>query len=174
MDQVPGCVNLYISGLAALDQPDLLEQKGITHILTILEFDYCDYEEFSHFRRLLILAEDSSGQNLLQFFAATNAFIDEGLAAAGGAVLVHCAMGQSRSATVVCAYLMRRFGGLTAGQAVERLREARPVCEPNGAFVGQLEVFGRMLGAAGEGGARAVYLEWEGGRSGGGLVGVEG
>jgi len=42
MDQVPNCGKLYISGLGPLDQPDLLEQKDMTHILSLLEFDYCE------------------------------------------------------------------------------------------------------------------------------------
>jgi hypothetical protein len=38
--------NLYISRLEALDQIDDLAQAGITYILSILKFDYCDYEEY--------------------------------------------------------------------------------------------------------------------------------
>lgn len=157
MDRVPGCGKLYISGLDALDQPDLLEQKGVTHILTILEFDYCDYEEFAHFRRLLISAEDSSGENLLRHSGVANAFIDDGLAS-GGVVLVHCAMGQSRSTTVLCAYLMERHR-LSPLQALERLQEARPMCPPNGGFMVQLGAFERMLQAGGEGDAEEIYCQ---------------
>ncbi|KAK5123593.1 hypothetical protein LTR85_002631 [Meristemomyces frigidus] len=103
MDQVPSCDGkLYISGLDAVNQPDLLEEKGITHTLTILEFDYCDYEEYSRYHRLLIQAEDNPKENLLRHIEATNAFITEALDA-GGVVLVHCAMGQSWSAAAVCA-----------------------------------------------------------------------
>merc|ERR1712054_230256 len=62
---------------------------------------------------------------------------------AGGGVFVHCAMGKSRSATVVCAYLMRRYG-ITSDQALSQIREARPLCEPNEGFWKQLELYHAM------------------------------
>ncbi|RMX84158.1 hypothetical protein D0869_04773 [Hortaea werneckii] len=53
------------------------------------------------------------------------------------------AMGKSRSATVVCAYLMRRYG-ITADQALSQIREARSLCEPNEGFWKQLELYHAM------------------------------
>ena len=47
MDQLPSAGKLFIGGLKALDQPNLLDDAKITHILSILEFDYCEYEEFA-------------------------------------------------------------------------------------------------------------------------------
>lgn len=52
-------------------------------------------------------------------------------------------MGKSRSATVVCAYLMQRYG-LTPDQALAQIRETRPLCEPNEGFWKQLELYHRM------------------------------
>lgn len=49
-------------------------------------------------------------------------------------------MGKSRSATVVCAYLMHHYR-LTPTQALSQLREARPFCEPNEGFMKQLELY---------------------------------
>lgn len=160
MDKVPGCGNLYIGSLQELNQPDLLEQTKITHILSILEFDYCDYEEYSQYKRLLIRAEDAGFQDLLTHFKTTNAFIDEALGNSSGVVLVHCAMGQSRSAAVVCAYLMYKFH-FSAEQALDALREARPVVAPNAGFMAQLEEYGRMLQAAA--GAAQVMVQPEDG-----------
>ncbi|KLO18102.1 hypothetical protein SCHPADRAFT_867237 [Schizopora paradoxa] len=55
-------------------------------------------------------------------------------------VLVHCVMGISRSATVVCAYLMatRRF---SPAQALAFVRRRRPQVHPNYGFYRQLAVF---------------------------------
>lgn len=50
------------------------------------------------------------------------------------------AMGKSRSATVVCAYLMKQ-NDWTPKQALGNLRQARPFCEPNDGFMRQLQVF---------------------------------
>lgn len=52
-------------------------------------------------------------------------------------------MGKSRSATVVCAYLMSRYG-ISPSEALAQLREARPFCEPNDGFMKQLELYHKM------------------------------
>jgi hypothetical protein len=49
---------------------------------------------------------------------------------AGGGVLVHCIEGKNRSATVLCAYLMKAKG-LTARDAIRYLRSKRPWAEPD-------------------------------------------
>lgn len=52
-------------------------------------------------------------------------------------------MGKSRSATVVCAYLMQLYG-ITPTQALAQVRETRPFCEPNDGFMKQLELYHKM------------------------------
>lgn len=52
-------------------------------------------------------------------------------------------MGKSRSAAVVCAYLMQRYH-VGPAEALRRLREARPFCEPNDGFMAQLELYHRI------------------------------
>ena len=53
------------------------------------------------------------------------------------------AMGKSRSATVVIAYLMHKLR-LNPKEALEKLRESRGVCEPNPGFMKQLELYHDM------------------------------
>jgi atypical dual specificity phosphatase len=67
-------------------------------------------------------------------------FIASVLCAPTGAVLVHCAHGASRSASVVAAHLMSTRGW-TAAETLAYLREQRPVVRPNEGFVNQLEVW---------------------------------
>jgi len=52
-------------------------------------------------------------------------------------------MGKSRSATVVCAYLMQRYD-ITPDQALAQIRETRPLCEPNDGFWKQLALYHQM------------------------------
>lgn len=59
---------------------------------------------------------------------------------AGGAVLVHCAQGVSRSATLVAGYLMWRER-LGCDAAVAVVRATRPIADPNDGFVLQLREF---------------------------------
>ncbi|KAK3656730.1 tyrosine protein phosphatase yvh1 [Elasticomyces elasticus] len=144
MDPIPQCGKLYVGSLEALDQPDLLEEAGITYILSVLEFDYCDYEEFAQFQRLLICAEDDPREDLFRHFDTTNAFTCDALEKLGGTVLIHCAMGQSRSVTIACAYLISR-NGLSAEHAQEIVRLARAEADPNEGFMAQLRDYRKAL-----------------------------
>lgn len=67
-------------------------------------------------------------------------------------------MGKSRSATVVIAYLMNRFH-LSVLDALARLREARPVCEPNSGFMHQLDLYASM-GAPDDVESNPLYQRW--------------
>ena len=166
MDQIPTAGKLFIGGLRALDAPHRLAQAAITHILSVLEFDYCDWEGINQYKRLLIQADDVPRENLLQHFRSTNSFIEDGLRE-DGAVIIHCAMGVSRSATVACAYLMNKFS-LSPEEALGMIRKARPLANPNEGFQEQLKVYHRMLKASSEADANKVYADWvnkEAGRS---------
>ncbi|XP_075385075.1 dual specificity phosphatase 28 [Tenrec ecaudatus] len=65
---------------------------------------------------------------------------------AGGACLVYCKNGRSRSAAVCTAYLMRHRG-LSLAQAFEAVKHARPVAEPNPGFWSQLQQYEGQLWA---------------------------
>lgn len=158
MDQIPQAGKLFIGGLRAIDVPDRLENTAITHILSVLEYDHCDWEEFAKYTRLLIQVEDHPRENLLQHFERTNTFIEDAHRG-DGAVIVHCAMGVSRSATVVCAYLMKTQS-LSPEEALDMIRKSRPPCTPNEGFMGQLEVYHRMLKVASEEDADKIYSDW--------------
>lgn len=149
---------LFIGGLKVIDRPDVLDEHGITHVLSVLEYDHCDYDEYTKYQRLRLAAEDHPSQNLVQHFEKANAFIDQALAVRGR-VLVHCAMGISRSAAVVCAYLMYRYK-IPFLKALGQLQEARPSCAPNTGFIQQLEVFERMLSAQSQQQKVSIYNEW--------------
>jgi dual specificity phosphatase 12 len=170
LDPIPRCPGLYIGGLHALYQHQaLFQREHITHILSVMDHEIygADGEKFSQYagRTLQIRVEDDPNEDLLRHFAATSEFIGNALGEDGkggeGRVFVHCAMGKSRSATVVCAFLMARFA-LRPEVALEWLCEGRPVCEPNPGFWEQLQVWRRVLDCEGDDEARRkVYEEWE-------------
>jgi protein-tyrosine phosphatase len=70
-------------------------------------------------------------------------FIHKSLQAGDGGVLVHCAAGVSRSATIVAAYLMVAYQ-IGAAEATLRVHQARPCVCPNLGFLRQLLRFERM------------------------------
>jgi dual specificity phosphatase 12 len=95
---------------------------------------------------------------ILEHLPNTTKFIDDALSH-GGAVFVHCAMGKSRSATVVMAYLMQKYGR-SVDESLEQLREGRGVCGPNPGFMEQLHVYYHMLHAKEQSDADRIYSEW--------------
>jgi len=159
LDQVPRAGKLYIGGLMALHQrPELFEQANITHIVSVLDFTIYEAGPFGQHKRIMIQVDDDPNENLLRRFRETNSFIDDALREGGG-VFVHCAMGKSRSATVVCAYLMWK-DGVSPHEALKQLCEGRPVCSPNPGFMEQLEIYNHMLKASGDDKADEIYQKW--------------
>ncbi|OCK73916.1 phosphatases II [Lepidopterella palustris CBS 459.81] len=158
IDQVPRAGNLYIGGFYALYQTTLVESANITHVLSVINPSLLDMELLSSFKHYMIEVEDDPNENLLQYFEDSNRFVREGLEQGGG-VFVHCAMGKSRSATLVIAYLMAEHH-LAPSQALAQLCESRPVCDPNSGFMEQLEVYHRMLHAQTSGEKETIYKTW--------------
>ena len=59
------------------------------------------------------------------------------------AVLIHCRLGISRSATIAIGYLMWKHGkGRSA--TLEKVRQKRPCIRPNSSFLEQLSLWGRV------------------------------
>jgi dual specificity phosphatase 12 len=169
VDQVPRAGKLYIGGLYALYQTDLIRAAGITHVLSVIDYDPLLQERFAHLKHFHVRADDHPNENLLQHFEAAVRYIDGALQelnqakeeeGSGGGVFVHCAMGKSRSATLVVAYLMWKYQ-LDPVTALEQLCEGRPVCDPNPGFKEQLEVWGRMCKTEDDEEKRRIYEEWE-------------
>merc|ERR1711972_941019 len=62
-------------------------------------------------------------------------------APSSGALLVHCAMGKPRSASIVIAYIMREEG-LSYEDALAAVQSIRRVVQPNTGFSHQLQWYG--------------------------------
>ncbi|QIW99611.1 hypothetical protein AMS68_005129 [Peltaster fructicola] len=165
VDRVPRAGNLFIGGLYALYQPNAVKEAGITHVLSVIDFDVFQRKEAATFlqsknyEHLNINIDDAPNEDLLQYFKQMTDFIDNGLSS-GGSVYVHCAMGKSRSATAVTAYLMRKYG-YDRDTALAQLCEGRPVCFPNPGFMEQLAVWEKVLKTDSEDEAKAIYNDWQ-------------
>eukprot|EP01022_Parablepharisma_sp_SALTPOND_P024567 TRINITY_DN547_c0_g1_i1.p1 TRINITY_DN547_c0_g1~~TRINITY_DN547_c0_g1_i1.p1 ORF type:complete len:248 (+),score=5.63 TRINITY_DN547_c0_g1_i1:34-744(+) len=88
--------------------------------------------------------EDNYDADLLNGLIPAYEFIKEHLLKRQG-VLVRCAAGVSRSASVVIAYLMKEEK-LRYKEAVDVVKRARPIISPNTHFVKQLQSYEQMLG----------------------------
>lgn len=102
MDKVSD--GLYVGTVWALSSPRDMRAAGITHVVSLLRGPVTDMTAHG-FRHLHIEIDDDDEEDLARFFAQTNAFIGAARAA-GGAVLVHCIAGISRSVSVATAYLL--------------------------------------------------------------------
>lgn len=181
VDQVPRAGKLYIGGLYALYQTDLIRAAGITHVLSVIDYDPALKERFPELKlkHLHIRADDHPNENLLQHFEEVVRWMDgalEKVESSGdltgrldgkgrdgddeGGVFVHCAMGKSRSATLVVAYLMWKYK-LDPKVALDQLCEGRPVCDPNPGFKEQLEVWEEMCKKDSAAERKKIYDEWE-------------
>lgn len=175
VDQVPRAGKLYIGGLYALYQTDLIKAAGITHVLSVIDYDPLLQDQFRNLKHFHIRADDHPNADLLQYFEDGVQYIDEALTGSkegiqgnedvrekhrdDGGVFVHCAMGKSRSATLVVAYLMWKYQ-LDAATALAQLCEGRPVCDPNPGFKEQLEVWEEMCKLQNPDERRKIYEEW--------------
>ncbi|XP_040828313.1 dual specificity phosphatase 28 [Ochotona curzoniae] len=88
---------------------------------------------------------DDPAEDLLAHLEPTCAAM-EAAVRAGGACLVYCKNGRSRSAAVCTAYLMRHRG-LSLEEAFRMVKSARPVAEPNPGFWSQLQQYEQLLQA---------------------------
>ncbi|KAI5784627.1 protein-tyrosine phosphatase-like protein [Geopyxis carbonaria] len=119
----------------------LKEEAGITHIVSVIRLPL-DHRLFEGYEHLIIEVDDVDEENLLEHFAKTNEFVENALKS-GGSVFIHCAMGKSRSATVLAAYLMKTRR-ISRDEALEVIRECRPFVDPNDGFMKQLELYHQM------------------------------
>jgi len=132
-----------------------LAERGVTHILTVgVKTDLLGARqrvqlppsEKDPVTRVIVAVQDAPHARLDRHFDACSTFIADALTK-GGAIFVHCQAGQSRSPTIVAAYLMREER-LTALSALESIKRIRSVIRPNCGFLDQLRSFELRLNTA--------------------------
>ena len=126
---------------AARDLPKLTEM-GVTHIINCAAGTCANHHERtgppstagegSPLVYLALYLQDSLREDISRAFYASIDFIDAATRS-GGAVLIHCQHGVSRSATIAMAHLMWQEG-IGYEEALERVRGARPTVNPNIGF----------------------------------------
>ena len=132
---------LYIGNFFVASNLAMLQKEGITHVVVAAAGLPAKFP--SHFSYLEVAMFDLVEYNILQHFATTNAFIAEA-EEQGGKVFVHCAMGISRSASVVIAYLMQKHRWKLL-KALKFLKSKHPEAQPNIGFMQQLKSYEEAL-----------------------------
>lgn len=138
---------IWLGSMMSLQARKSLREAGVTHILSVLDVqamgtsveNFENLPIFEDFEHLYISVEDVDEEDMLQYFDKALSFMDNAISSGGG-VLVHCIAGISRSATFVCAYLMRR-NKWGPSEALSFVQKSRPAAHPNEGFMEQLRVF---------------------------------
>lgn len=111
-----------------------LRHLHITHVLNVTT--YPELGVHDGIISLNLYIRDQEDENIGLLFAKAYAFIDDAKCS-GGAVLVNCMAGRSRSASIVIAYLMSREN-MSLADAFFFTQKKRPIVRPNIGFWQQL------------------------------------
>ena len=125
---------LYLGSLVGARDENELRSKGITHILAALE-SFEGYQKLEGFEYMQIVLDDSFDVDVLGCLPRAFTFITQAMKT--GKVFVHCAMGISRSATIVTSYLMVKYS-ISIIEAIKIVRKGRPGAHPNANFQNQI------------------------------------
>lgn len=135
---------LYLTNFRGAEDIDELKKMGVTHVASIgEEFIDDDKGKGIKYWRQNISDDESQGDAMAAALRDAAAFIHKALGPVKkkrpkkGGVIVHCAAGISRSATVVLGYMVLHRK-MTLYEAFETAFKARPCIWPNDAFMAAL------------------------------------
>jgi atypical dual specificity phosphatase len=129
---------IYVGNLSTSLNKKLLKEKGITHVIIALTGLSPPYPD--DFKYLTLSAIDVKTFNLSQHFENSSNFINQALQNTENKVYVHCVCGVSRSVSIVCAYLIKKYG-ITPLEAITKIQTQRRCANPNEGFINQLEEY---------------------------------
>ncbi|XP_008312114.1 dual specificity phosphatase DUPD1-like [Cynoglossus semilaevis] len=139
---------IYIGDMYAAKDKRTLQAHRITHVLNAADGKFNVNTGQSFYRDTNITyhgveAFDMPSFDLSPFFYQAANFIKNALSSPTGRVFVHCAMGLSRSSTLVLAYLMIH-NDMTLVDAIKAVSANRNI-SPNAGFLEQLRKLDKQL-----------------------------
>lgn len=140
---------IFISnGECALNK-ELLKDLKITHVLNAaageIQTGHTYYNDGQvKIKYFGLIISDVPNANISLYFDRIADFIHRCLSEKGK-IVVHCAMGISRSTTCVIAYLIK-FCNMDTLEAVKFLQQKRKIVQPNSGFISQLQTFEKKCG----------------------------
>ena len=116
--------NLYLGNAAAAGDAATLRQLKVTAVQSV--GPRSEKVAIAGLRLMRVAIQDNDEAHILPFLEEACTWIDAELAKEEGVVLVHCRGGMNRSATMVAAFLVWKFTGMTSAEAIAVVRQARP------------------------------------------------
>ncbi|KAJ7230703.1 protein-tyrosine phosphatase-like protein [Mycena pura] len=134
--------HVYLSDYFTAHDEKQVMALNITHVISVLDRDPTIPDCIPEDRRLHIAVADRSDVDISQYLTQTTEFITAALVESEeNNVLVHCFQGVSRSAIVVCAYLVATTS-MNASESIAYVQGKRSIVSPNFGFRKQLQVWG--------------------------------
>eukprot|EP00658_Telonema_sp_P-2_P066061 TRINITY_DN55175_c0_g1_i2.p1 TRINITY_DN55175_c0_g1~~TRINITY_DN55175_c0_g1_i2.p1 ORF type:complete len:264 (+),score=30.71 TRINITY_DN55175_c0_g1_i2:123-914(+) len=134
---------VYLGSIIAAWNVQRLRELGVTHILDISRKQYHRHQDDFEYK-VVGDCKDNPKSNISRYFGEVTEWIQEAIAG-GGVVFIHCHWGQSRSATLVLAYLIKKEK-ISYDAAFLQVSAERPEIRPNSGFVFQLRSYSARLG----------------------------
>ena len=118
--------NLYLGNAAAAGDAATLRQLKVTAVQSVGPRSEKVCRGGNTLTLMRVAIQDNDEAHILPFLEEACTWINAELAKEDGVVLVHCRGGMNRSATMVAAFLVWKFPGMTAAEAIAVVRQARP------------------------------------------------
>ncbi|XP_054132538.1 dual specificity protein phosphatase 13-like [Melozone crissalis] len=132
--------NLFLGDLVTANNRFVLWKMGVTHVLNAAHGTSYSHGGQDFYGATIdyygVPAHDLPSFDISQFFFSAAQFIHKALNTPGAKILVHCAVGVSRSASLVLAYLMINHH-LPLVEAIKTVKEHRWI-SPNRGFLKHL------------------------------------
>ncbi|CAD8086170.1 unnamed protein product [Paramecium primaurelia] len=128
--------HVYLSSIVYAKDQNWLTKNQIQNILIIGDLPQYFPSKFSY---KCIQIEDKPETNIKQYFEECIEYIDS-IIAQNKNILVHCYGGQSRSVTIITAYIIRKLR-LNSLRALNYVKQKHARAEPNQGFLDQLKTF---------------------------------
>ena len=144
--------NLYLGNAVAAGDAATLRQLKVTAVQSV--GPRSEKVAIAGLRLMRVAIQDNDEAHILPFLEEACTWINAELAKEEGVVLVHCKGGMNRSATMVAAFLVWKFPGMTAAEAKAVVRQARPAARfgrgGRGPAAGSTAVGAGLRGGEGE------------------------
>ena len=136
MDQITD--NIYLGDINAANINNL-KKENISKVLTVTDNRAPHYRKEDKINQRIIKVADTMATNIIKHFGECLRFIE-----GDDKILIHCIAGQSRSATIVIAFIMWKQK-LSFEEAFNLVNGKRKVVNPNFGFIAQLKIFEKLL-----------------------------
>ena len=129
---------IYLGEKAGFKDLEYFSKEKITHVLSLLDFEFSLPDELNLVHKLISI-EDDSKSNLLKIIKECIEFIEK-----SNKIFIHCMYGVSRSPSIVIAYLMWKTH-CSFDDTYFFVKNRREFVEPNDGFIEQLKLFEKLI-----------------------------